>query len=76
MLPDPDNGMVTLTGTSPGDTATYNCDDGYVLDGEQVLICQSNGWWDSDPSLCIPSTTITPPGTIYLCKAKLPMLLE
>ena len=30
-LGNPSNGMVSLTGTSIGDTATYTCDDGYEL---------------------------------------------
>ena len=44
--------MVSLTGTSIGDTATYTCDDGYELVGVEVLNCQSNGMWDSSPPIC------------------------
>ena len=44
--------MVSLTGTSIGDTATYTCDDGYELVGVQVLNCQSNGMWDNSPPIC------------------------
>ncbi|CAI8054234.1 CUB and sushi domain-containing protein 1, partial [Geodia barretti] len=53
-LGNPSNGMVSLTGTSIGNTATYTCYDGYELVGVQVLNCQSNGMWDNSPPICRP----------------------
>ena len=34
-----DNGMVTFTGNSIGDTATYSCDSGFELDGGATTTC-------------------------------------
>ena len=42
LCPDPvniDNGMVTFTGNSIGDTATYTCDSGFELIGGATTTC-------------------------------------
>ena len=42
LCPDPvdiDNGMVTFTGNSAGDTATYSCDPGFELIGGATTTC-------------------------------------
>ena len=42
LCPDPvdiDNGMVTFTGNSVGDTATYTCDSGFELIGGAITTC-------------------------------------
>ena len=42
LCPDPDdidNGMVTFTGSSIGDTATYSCDLDFVLIGGATTTC-------------------------------------
>ena len=42
LCPDPvdiDNGMVTLTGNSLGNTATYSCDAGFELIGAATTTC-------------------------------------
>ena len=51
-LGNPTNGVVDLSGTSVGDTATYTCDNGYELVGTPVLNCQNDGTWDNSPPLC------------------------
>ena len=51
-LGNPTNGVVDLSGTSLGDTATYTCDSGYELVGTPVLNCQHDGTWDNSPPLC------------------------
>ena len=47
MCPDPvgiANGMVTFTGNSVGDTATYTCNSGFELIGSATVTCiQVNG---------------------------------
>ena len=37
--PAPANGQVTLTGNSVGDTATYTCNTGYELSGQNASTC-------------------------------------
>ena len=42
MCPDPvapDNGGVSFTGNSVGDTATYTCDTGFELVGVSTVTC-------------------------------------
>ena len=52
-LPNPANGMVTISGNSDGDTATYTCDQGYELVGAETLTCQSIGaQWSDPPPVC------------------------
>ena len=53
-LSDPENGRVELNGTSVGDTATFTCNEGYELDGAQVLTCQEGGNWDNPLPMCKP----------------------
>ena len=39
MPTDPRNGVVTFTGISVGDNATYTCNTGFELIGEGVATC-------------------------------------
>ena len=48
----PENGRVSLSGHSVGDRATFMCDTGYQLVGDQAMNCLSNGTWDSSPPVC------------------------
>ena len=52
MLSHPDNGMLTLSGTSIGDSADYSCDEGFNLVGPPALTCQSDGTWDNPAPIC------------------------
>ena len=47
------NGMVSFTGTSLEDTATYSCKTGFELVGASVLNCLSGGRWDNPPPVCL-----------------------
>ena len=48
VLSNPDNGRVTLTGTSFGSQATYSCNSGYELNGPITRVCQADGWSGND----------------------------
>ena len=52
ILPHPANGRVELTGKLVDDTATYTCNEGYELVGDQVLTCLVGGNWDNPPPIC------------------------
>ncbi|XP_067944480.1 sushi, von Willebrand factor type A, EGF and pentraxin domain-containing protein 1-like [Watersipora subatra] len=48
--PAPDNvGVVSLTGTQFGQTATYQCVPGYTTDDPTYITCQLNGEWSRAP---------------------------
>ena len=51
-LSNPVNGRVNTTGTGVGDTATYFCDYGYNLIGNDTVTCQSSGNWTGPPPIC------------------------
>ena len=52
-LDDPFNGQVTLTGTSFGSTATYECDSGFTLVGNEERTCQDDGDWSGSDPTCV-----------------------
>jgi hypothetical protein len=52
LLPPPENGGVTLSGFSPGDTTNFSCDAGFSLEGQSVLNCQADGTWDAQLPTC------------------------
>ena len=52
VLSDPANGSVSTTGLGVGDTATYFCDYGYELIGDDTVTCQSSGSWSGPPPTC------------------------
>ena len=52
-LETPANGNITLTRTSPGDTATYTCNTNYDLVGDNILTCRDDGHWKPNPPVCL-----------------------
>ena len=53
-LTDPANGMVVMSGTLVGNTATYSCNSGFALVGAQTVTCQANGMWSDPLPTCEP----------------------
>ena len=51
-LPDPTNGQVSITGTTFGETATYSCNTGYNLVGDNTRTCQADGMWSGSEPTC------------------------
>lgn len=51
-LDDPTNGRVSLSGSTAGATATYTCNQGFILLGNEMRICQSNGEWEGVAPIC------------------------
>ena len=50
-LNDPENGNITFTSTGFNATATYMCNEGFVLEGNAMRICQFDDVWSgSDPT--------------------------
>lgn len=53
MLPNPVNGMVTLTnGTLEGAVAIYTCELGYELIGDSLRVCGNNARWLGRSPMC------------------------
>ena len=51
-LPNPENGLVTITGTDIGDLATYSCNEGFVLEGDATRTCGQPGFWSGAEPIC------------------------
>ena len=51
-LPHPAHGTVQYVRSTYGSEATYNCNDTYVLLGENPRTCQMNGEWSGIEPLC------------------------
>ena len=51
-LSDPANGQVSTTGTTFGETATYSCNTGYNLVGDNTRTCQATGNWSGSEPTC------------------------
>ncbi|CAI8033445.1 CUB and sushi domain-containing protein 1, partial [Geodia barretti] len=52
-LTDPANSMVMVAGTTPGDAATYTCNEGYKLDGVSTRTCGPDGQWSPEEPKCL-----------------------
>ena len=59
--PSVDNGIFRETSFFYQDNVTYQCDEGYKLQGEQILTCQSDSRWSSPAPDCIEIICPTPP---------------
>ncbi|KAM5329485.1 seizure 6-like protein 2 isoform 6-T6 [Glossophaga mutica] len=68
--PRPAHGDVSVTDLHPGGTATFHCDSGYRLQGEETLIClnSTRPAWSGEPPNCIgesPASVASCGGTIH-----------
>jgi len=60
-LTDPTNGMVCCSlgvdgDPTEGDTCDYMCTTGYVLSGNDMRTCGSNGMWTGSDPTCVGKT--------------------
>ena len=52
--PTPINGGMNGTMYTYNSIVRYFCDDGYTVNGSDVIVCQDNGNWSSTPPTCTP----------------------
>ena len=58
-LNNPDHGTVSLTTTVYNSVATYSCDIGYSLDGDDERRCLENKQWSGTPPTCSGGSKLT-----------------
>ena len=59
-LNDTTNGQVShFNGTTFGQTASYSCDTGYNLVGDNNRTCQADGMWSGNEPTCISESNLT-----------------
>ena len=51
-LPAPDDGSVSITSTRVDATATYRCNNGFVLTGASIRTCLLSGQWSGQAPTC------------------------
>ena len=51
-LEDPENGDVKQKGIYKGAKAVYSCDEGYILTGKEIRVCQRNGKFSDEAPTC------------------------
>ena len=56
--PQPTNGELVLSETTYGSMATFSCNQGYDLIGSEVRVCQADGSWDGEITVCERKTDI------------------
>ena len=58
-LNDPNHGSVSLSTTVYNSVATYSCDIGYSLDGDDERRCLKNKQWSGTPPTCSGGFIVT-----------------
>ena len=59
-LNNPANGQVSHPdGTTFTQTATYSCDTGYNLMGDNTRTCQADGMWSGNQPTCMSESNLT-----------------
>ena len=51
-LDSPCGASVSMLGTTVGSVATYSCDPGFSLVGDETRTCQSYGYWSGSVPCC------------------------
>ena len=51
-LSSPTNGQVSVEGNTLGSQANYSCSEGYVLNGNNIRMCQGDGQWSGSEPRC------------------------
>uniref|UniRef100_A0ABM0LUF1 Uncharacterized protein LOC102804144 n=1 Tax=Saccoglossus kowalevskii TaxID=10224 RepID=A0ABM0LUF1_SACKO len=51
--------------SNPGDSITFRCTTGYILNGVSVITCQDNGQWNSSVPTCTALPQCSKPQPVY-----------
>ena len=52
----PDNGVYSgrpIDGFLPGSQVNFQCDTGYQIDGDDIIVCQKDGKWNKERPRCV-----------------------
>lgn len=52
VLSNPLNGLVEFSTRTEGSLATYDCNDGFLVEGEETRTCQKDGQWSGVEPFC------------------------
>ena len=51
-LENPDNGVVMFESTGVGSSAQYACNEGFLVSGDEVRMCEAGGMWSGSEPVC------------------------
>ena len=54
-----EDGTLVMPDTIPGTTATFSCNDGFVMSGSTSVVCQNDGSWNGSAPTCRGDYNIT-----------------
>lgn len=57
-LTNPANGVVSFAGTTFRSVATYTCNDGYVISGNEQRTCLETGEWSGQIPTCVSKSWV------------------
>ena len=57
-LEDPANGEVSVSGTTVNSVATYSCNTGYTLTGDNMRMCLETGLWSGSEPSCTSKSIV------------------
>ena len=60
LMDNPGNGVVSFTATTYNSVATYSCNTGYTLTGDDTRTCQSSSLWSGSEPTCTGKQQMTP----------------
>ena len=61
-MKSPDHSSVAISKKAGGiQLAVFTCNEGFYLDGAEVLTCMHDGTWDETIPECLPKTCPSPP---------------
>ena len=52
VLTPPNDGSISTTAVIPGTLVIVSCDSDFILSGDSVLECQTDGSWNSSVGMC------------------------
>uniref|UniRef100_A0A3Q0S3E2 E-selectin n=1 Tax=Amphilophus citrinellus TaxID=61819 RepID=A0A3Q0S3E2_AMPCI len=78
LLEVPENGHVNCSGTESvyNSQCSFTCDQGYTLEGHELLICDHHGNWTGDKPTCQVSTSVATGSTALLSGVSLAMWIS
>ena len=52
-----ENGYISLNAVTEGGVASFVCQEGFILKGNETLTCEQSGQWSGDVPKCISEYT-------------------
>lgn len=61
VLEPPINGHIHATTNTVGSSLSFSCQEGYVMEGNEEIVCLNDGQWSGEAGKCVPVSCGSPP---------------